>query len=60
MFQNIQEETENETKEETSKKKNILTNSLSKKYIRFSSFLFLFIIKPICIKFFHFLRGIFL
>ena len=33
MFQNIQEDIETNTKEETSKKKNILTNSLSKKYI---------------------------
>ena len=33
MFQNIQEETESRTKEETSKKKSILTNAISKKYI---------------------------
>lgn len=33
MFQNIQEDRENITKEETSKKKNILTNAISKKYI---------------------------
>ena len=33
MFQNIQEETESRTKEETSKKKSILTNAISKIYI---------------------------
>ena len=33
MFQNIQEEKQNSTKEETTKKRNILTNAISKKYI---------------------------
>ena len=33
MFQNIQEDRESSTKEETTKKKNILTNAISKKYI---------------------------
>lgn len=33
MFQNIQEENQNNTKEETTKKRNILTNAISKKYI---------------------------
>ena len=33
MFQNIQEEIQNSTKEETTKKRNILTNAISKKYI---------------------------
>ena len=33
MFQNIQEETTNQTKEETKIRKNILTNVISKKYI---------------------------
>ena len=33
MFQNIQDDNANETKEETTKKKNILTNAISKKYI---------------------------
>ena len=33
MFQNIQEDRENSTKEETKKRKNILTNVISKKYI---------------------------
>lgn len=33
MFQNIQEDTNNQTKEETSIRKNILTNVISKKYI---------------------------
>ena len=33
MFQNIQEDLNDETKEETVEKKNILTNSLSKKNI---------------------------
>ena len=33
MFQNIQEDSANNTKEETTKKGNILTNSISKKYI---------------------------
>ena len=33
MFQNIQEDKQNSTKEETTKKKNILTNAVSKKYI---------------------------
>ena len=33
MFQNIQEDTTNKIKEETSKKRNILTNAISKKYI---------------------------
>ena len=33
MFQNIQEEKQDITKEETTKKRNILTNAISKKYI---------------------------
>lgn len=33
MFQNIQEEKQNSTKEETTKKRSILTNAISKKYI---------------------------
>ena len=33
MFQNIQEENQNSTKEETTKKRSILTNAISKKYI---------------------------
>ena len=33
MFQNIQEEKQYNTKEETTKKKSILTNAISKKYI---------------------------
>ena len=33
MFQNIQEDKQSSTKEETSKKKSILTNAISKKYI---------------------------
>lgn len=33
MFQNIQEDIDSSTKEETTKKKNILTNAISKKYI---------------------------
>ena len=33
MFQNIQEDRESSTKEETTRKKNILTNAISKKYI---------------------------
>ena len=33
MFQNIQEEKQDSTKEETTKKKSILTNAISKKYI---------------------------
>ena len=33
VFQNIQEDRESNTKEETNKKKNILTNAISKKYI---------------------------
>ncbi len=33
MFQNIQEDRQNSTKEETTKKKSILTNAISKKYI---------------------------
>ena len=33
MFQNIQDEKEDSTKEETAKKKSILTNAISKKYV---------------------------
>ncbi len=33
MFQNIQEENQNSTKEETTKKRSILTNAISKRYI---------------------------
>ena len=33
MFQNIQEDIQNSTKEETTKKRSILTNAISKKYI---------------------------
>ena len=33
MFQNIQDEKQDSTKEETTKKKSILTNAISKKYI---------------------------
>ena len=33
MFQNIQEEKQSNTKEETNKKRSILTNAISKKYI---------------------------
>ena len=33
MFQNIQQEKQDNTKEETTKKRSILTNAISKKYI---------------------------